>query len=57
MTKDVGGQGAAADPWLLQTPPGTSDYLSYKGEASDPPLLICVVGKTTLDYRITGSGV
>src|ERR1035437_2314356 len=37
MTSDVVGQGTAADPWVLKTPPGTSDYSMHKDEASDPP--------------------
>src|SRR5450756_2940650 len=34
MTSDVVGQGTAADPWVLKTPPGTSDYAMHKDEAS-----------------------
>jgi hypothetical protein len=51
MTSDVVGQGTAADPWVLKTPAGTSDYSMYKDEASDPPRLVCTVGKTTLYYQ------
>jgi len=52
MTSDVGGQGTAADPWVLKTPPGTSDYSMYRDEASDPPRLVCTVGTTTLYYQL-----
>jgi hypothetical protein len=52
MTGDVVGQGTAADPWVLVTPPGTSDYSMYQDEASDPPRLVCTVGKTTLSYQL-----
>ncbi len=52
MTNDVVGQGTAAEPWLLKTPPGTSDYSMFKDEASDPPRLVCTVGTTTLYYQL-----
>ena len=52
MAPNVEGQGTAQDPWLLKTPPGTSDYAMYKDEASDPPRLVCTVGKTTLYYQL-----
>jgi hypothetical protein len=52
MTSDVAGQGTAADPWVLKTPPGTSDYSMYRDEASDPPRLVCTVGTTTLYYQL-----
>jgi hypothetical protein len=40
------------DPWVLKTPPGTSDYTMYKDEANDPPRLVCQVGTTTLYYDL-----
>ncbi len=43
--------GTRDDPWILKTPPGTSDYLMYRDEMADPEALICVVGKTTLAYQ------
>jgi hypothetical protein len=52
MDSDVARQGTAADPWVLKTPPGTSDYWMYKDEASDPPRLVCTVGTTTLYYQL-----
>jgi hypothetical protein len=52
MTSDVVGQGTAADPWVLKTPPGTSDYSMCRDEASDPPRLVCTVGTTTLYYQL-----
>src|SRR5664279_6642919 len=52
MDSDVVRQGTAADPWVLKTPPGTSDYSMYKDEASDPPRLVCTVGTTTLYYQL-----
>lgn len=52
MSTNVVGRGTAAEPWLLKTPPGTSDYSMYKDEESDPPRLVCTVGKTTLYYQL-----
>jgi hypothetical protein len=46
------GSGTKEDPWVLRTPPGTSEYQMYRDEALDPPALVCVVGKTTLSYRL-----
>ena len=44
--------GAKDDPWVLTTPPGTSDYTMYKDEGADPPALVCQVGSTTLRYHL-----
>jgi hypothetical protein len=44
--------GTKADPWVLKTPPGTSDYTMYKDEDADPPALVCQVGSTTLKYQL-----
>jgi len=46
------GTGTREDPWVLHTPPGTSEYRMYRDESADPPALICMVGKTTLSYRL-----
>jgi hypothetical protein len=46
------GSGTKDDPWVLKTPPGTSEYTMYKDEAADPPALVCQVGSTTLKYRL-----
>ena len=45
------GSGTKADPWVLRTPPGTSDYTMYRDEAADPPALVCQVGSTQLKYH------
>ena len=52
MTNHVVGQGTAADHWVLTTPPGTSQYSMHQDEVSDPPRLVCTVGKTTLYYQL-----
>ncbi len=48
----VKGKGTADDPWVLKTPPGTSNYKMYRDEAADPPALVCIVGTTKLSYRL-----
>jgi hypothetical protein len=44
--------GTKADPWVLKTPPGSSEYTMYKDEQADPPTLVCQVGSTTLKYQL-----
>ena len=42
--------GTKEHPWPSKTPPGTSNYLMYKDETSNPAAIICVVGNTELRY-------
>ncbi|MCB0251720.1 MAG: hypothetical protein KDI07_24340 [Anaerolineae bacterium] len=51
-SQPVRGTGTKDDPWILLTPPGTSEYQMYRDEAADPPLLVCTVGKTQLGYLL-----
>src|ERR1700722_8687030 len=44
--------GTRDDPWVLKTPPGTSEYSMYKDLGADPPALVCEVGSTTLKYHL-----
>ena len=44
------GSGTKDDPWVLKTPPGTSEYTMFRDEAADPPLIVCQVGGTRLLY-------
>jgi len=44
--------GTKADPWVLKTPPGTSEYTMYRDEAADPPVIVCQVGGTQLKYDL-----
>ena len=46
------GSGTKADPWVLKTPPGSSEYTMYKDEEADPPQLVCQVGSTRLTYQL-----
>ena len=45
-------KGTAEDPWVLKTPPGTSEYQMWREETADPPTLVCQVGKTRLGYQL-----
>jgi len=44
--------GTKDDPWVLRTPPGSSEYTMYRDETVEPPALVCQVGTTTLKYRL-----
>ena len=48
----VKGKGTKESPWLLKTPPGTSEYMMYRDESANPPALVCTVGKTELRYHL-----
>ena len=37
-------------PWQLTTAPGSSEDTMYRDDATDPPMLVCKVGSTTLTY-------
>ena len=45
------GTGTKDDPWVLTTPPGTSEYQMWRDETADPPTLYCQVGSTQLKYQ------
>lgn len=49
---DYKGSGTKEDPWVLKTPPGTSEYQMYRDETADPPALVCQVGSTQLRYHL-----
>ena len=51
-TANVKGEGTPEEPWVLKTPPGKSEYQMYRNESSDPPALVCIVGKTQLSYQL-----
>ena len=35
---------------MLTTPPGTSEYRMHRDDTVDPPVLVCQVGSTKLQY-------
>ncbi|WP_169581848.1 MULTISPECIES: DUF6855 family protein [Microbacterium] len=43
----MSGSGTAADPWVLRTAPGTSEYTMHR----DGDVLVCQVGSTRLTYH------
>ena len=49
---DVEGTGTKADPWILHTPPGTSEFEAYRDEDASPPALVVQVGSTQLRYHL-----
>ncbi len=55
MTKPKGkGSGTRQSPWVLKTPPGTSEFEAFRDETLEPPALVVVVGKTELRYQLRG---
>jgi hypothetical protein len=49
---ELQGAGSAEDPWILKTPPGSSEYRMYRDDSADPPALVCQVGSTKLSYDL-----
>ncbi len=53
MSEATWGDAGTKDfPWLLKTPPGTSEYTMYRNESAEPAELVCTVGKTVLKYQL-----
>ncbi len=46
------GNGTQADPWILKTPPLTSEFQAWRDEAAAEPALIVQVGTTRLSYHL-----
>jgi hypothetical protein len=46
----MSGTGIADDPWVLRTPPGTSEYTMHRDDTAEPAQLVCQVGSTRLTY-------
>lgn len=46
------GSGTADDPWVLKTPPQTSEYQAWRDETAKPPALVVQVGSTKLSYQL-----
>ena len=44
--------GTRDDPWLLKTPPGTSDIKLWRDEAASPPALVCFASGAELRYHL-----
>ena len=48
MTSETG---TKENPWILKTPPLSSDYTMYKDQKDGKDILVCTVGKTVLHYE------
>ena len=48
--------GTRDNPWVLNTPPGSSEYQMYRDDTTDPPSLVCQVGSTKLSYDARAIG-
>jgi hypothetical protein len=46
------GLGTRERPWVLKTPPGTSEFEAFRDDTLDPPALVVRVGKTELRYHL-----
>ena len=46
------GSGTADDPWILKTPPQSSEFQAWRDEAASPPALVVQVGTTRLSYQL-----
>ncbi|WP_151083124.1 DUF6855 family protein [Nocardioides cynanchi] len=53
MAVEVEGAGTREDPWVLATPPGTSEYEAYRDPDAEPPALVVQVGTTQLRYHLS----
>jgi hypothetical protein len=52
VMSDVEGTGTREDPWVLSTPPGSSEFEAYRDVEADPPVLVVQVGSTQLKYDL-----
>lgn len=48
----VEGSGTPNDPWVLTTPPGSSEFEAYRDPDAHPPALVVQVGATELRYHL-----
>jgi hypothetical protein len=48
--KPAGTKGTPEDPWLLKTPPLSSDFTMHRDVKDGKEVLVCTVGKTVLHY-------
>ena len=53
MSTSSTGDGTPADPWVLATPSGASEFPAHRDETLEPPALVVQVGKTQLRYHLS----
>ncbi len=46
------GDGTKGNPWVLTTPPGSSEFSAYRDTTLTPPTLVVQVGKTQVHYQL-----
>jgi hypothetical protein len=46
------GSGTRETPWILKTPPQSSEFEAFRDDTLDPPALVVRVGKTELRYHL-----
>lgn len=46
------GNGTQDDPWILKTPPNTSEFQAWRQADADIPAIVVQVGKTRLSYHL-----
>ena len=51
MNASAKGSGTREDPWRLKTPPGKSEFTVHRGEAADPPALVCTLGLAEVEHN------
>jgi hypothetical protein len=52
MAETPEGTGTKDDPWILSTPPGSSQFEAWRQPDADPPALVVQVGSTQLRYHL-----
>ncbi len=52
----VKGSGTREQPWVLKTPPRSSEYTAFRDETGNPPALVVQVGKRGHRLGFTGAG-
>jgi hypothetical protein len=52
MKAKAGEPGTKENPWVLKTPPGTSEFTAYRVFDADPPMLVVDVSGTELRYQL-----
>src|SRR5215207_5503415 len=51
-SNELEGSGTPQDPWVLKTPPGTSEFEAYRDPDAAPPALVVQVDATELRYHL-----
>ncbi len=49
---NAAGEGTREHPWKLKTPSGQSEFLAFRDETLDPPVLVVESGSTELRYHL-----